>query len=579
KSSEKIDIYLQLSALERGSRNTAKALSYTEEAFKLTTEESAKHLREKVFLEKALIYLQADNTSAALDYAINALVINEKRNDINRLIDSELTIAKIYASDKLYEKALEHLQKAITYSESKKDARYFLALEQKADALFYAEKYGEAVEEYEKLLKQNDTASITTQNRILQKLSIAAKNSNQLDKAIETAQKSLALCEKDKNLEQTAYVANSLGYLYRQKKDLTLSTQYFEKALQNLKAIDKKDHNVLNNIGVTYSNLGKHDEAKRYYMQASNLSKEHPEAYVTSQNYLAVNHYAVGNYRQALQEVQKAIEVGEANKLDEPLAESYLVQQEIYKSMKDLANAQQAYQSYLAKKEAIDKAKNRQSALLQQKRIDAEQKENQIRLAINEQEKQEIEFQRLRLEKEKNEVEIANAAKNLALLAKEAELKESKLRNQALEKERAEQALKIAQKELEEEKKQRQLEELKQKQELQELALKQQELEKKEQQKALELLKKEQELKEREAEEERFRNRIFYAIGFIVLIALIYVTYLLLRVKKQSKVIKQQTEQLDVQNQALKASEEELKQNLEELQVTQEMLQKQKGEL
>jgi serine phosphatase RsbU (regulator of sigma subunit)/tetratricopeptide (TPR) repeat protein len=578
---QKIAYYLQLAAIERNENNIAKSLNYAEEALKIAVQHNVSGAKEEVFLEKSRTYLQKGSSNTALNYAIQALVLHERAENKSQIALVETEIGKIYLQDQIYDKAIQHLQRAADFYVQENKTQTLAnqtTVELLADANLGAKKYEISLQGYENLVAIQEITKATTSNksRVLQKMTVAANHANQVEKAIATAEKHLNLLQSSgngaNNKEEIAYTANSLGYLYRQKKDNANSTKYFTLALENLNAIAKKDKNVLNNIGVTYTNLQKYEEARKYYNQAIASTEKEPAGQAQSYNYLAVNSLLNANYRQALQEVDRAIQISTNANAIEQLAESYLVQSEIYNTMQDAVKSQQAYKLHLAEKQVLDNKQDAEQATLQQKRIQAEQTENEIRLLIASQEKQALELQQLRLENEKKVIETTNAEKTVSLLKKEAELKESKLRNEALEKTRAEQALQIAQKELEDEKRKRQLEELNQKQQLQEFALKQQDLEKKEQQKAIDLLQsqksllqKEKELKELADEEAKFRNRIFYVIASIILAALLYVLFLFSRMKKQQKIIEAQSLRLEAQNHELFAAEEETRQNAEEL--------------
>jgi serine phosphatase RsbU (regulator of sigma subunit)/tetratricopeptide (TPR) repeat protein len=585
---QKITYYLQLAAIERNENNVSKSLNYTEEALKIAVQHNITEAKEQIFLEKARSYLQKGSSNTALNYALQALVMNERSGNKSQIALVETEIGKIYLKEQIYDKAIQHLQRANDFYVQENKTQTLdnqITIELLADANSAAKKHETSLQGYENLAVIQETTKATPndKSRILQKMTAAANNANQIEKAIATAEKHLNILQNTgneaTNKEEIAYTANSLGYLYRQKKDNVNSTKYFAVALENLNAIAKKDENVLNNIGVTYTNLQKYEEAKKYYNQAITITEKEPTRQVQSYNYLAVNSLLNTNYRQALQEVERAIQIGTGANATEQLAESYLVQSEIYNTMQDAIKSQQAYKLYLAEKQVLDNMQDSEKAVLQQKRIQAEQTENEIRLLIASQEKQALELQQLKLENEKKIIETTNAEKTVALLTKEAELKESKLRNEALEKTRAEQALQIAQKELEDEKRKRQLEELNQKQQLQEFSIKQQNLEKKEQQKAIDLLQsqksllqKDKELKELADEEAKFRNSVFYIIASIILVALLYVLFLFSRMKKQQKIIQAQSLRLENQNHELFAAEEESRQNAEELAMINENL-------
>ncbi len=551
--------YLDSARQSRQQKNFEQALSYANTASVLASKNGLDTDRAEVLSEQAQIAFESRST-LTINYALQALILYQKIKQPQKVARMQQLIGRRYVEMGIPEKAALSFEAVKEYYEAEGDTTstdYLYTLEHLADVYAQQNQSIESIPYYQKI-KYVEKAS-TNKIRILQKLIIAAKAANQTGVGLQASKAYLDLLLAQKAAPtDLAYAYNSLGYFTRKDGDKAAAIGYFQQAIQQLRTANINDPAVVQNIGVTYTQMGDYPAAQRQYQLAQSLIKNDPKAQAKNFNYLAVNYLLNAEFEKALKEVEAAITLAEPNKLTEVLADAHFIKFDIYYGLKKTDEAQEAYRKHLDQKgklAAADRIKREQA---QTRRIEAEQNESQIRIAWADRERQDAELQRLRLEQEKANAEALTAEQNLALLSKEAELNKIRLQNEALEKLRATQALQMAEQALEEEKRARQIEELRRTQELQELTLRQQTLEKKEQMKAIELLQKEQAFKEYEAAEEQFRNRIFYVIAAIILLALVYVLFLLSKMRKQKERIAQQ-------NQELVASEEEIKQNMDKV--------------
>jgi len=137
--------------------------------------------------------------------------------------------------------------------------------------------------------------------------------------AVTWSQKAFKLAESEKpdNKELKADLLNDLGLTYGDLGEHQKALEYQEKALELRKELFGEKHpstaNSYNNVGYTYGALGEHRKALEYLEKALELQKElfgekHPST-ATSYNNVGSTYGALGNYQKALEYKEKALEL------------------------------------------------------------------------------------------------------------------------------------------------------------------------------------------------------------------------------------------------------------------------------
>jgi tetratricopeptide (TPR) repeat protein len=123
----------------------------------------------------------------------------------------------------------------------------------KGDALYYQEKYDQAIQYYDKALAidPNDTYALSSKGYALDGL-------GKYEEAIEYYDKALAIDPNDAN------ALNGKGYALGNLGNYTEAVEYLDKAL----AIDPNDANALNGKGLSLDGLGNYTESIQYYDKA-----------------------------------------------------------------------------------------------------------------------------------------------------------------------------------------------------------------------------------------------------------------------------------------------------------------------
>ncbi|WP_338768069.1 tetratricopeptide repeat protein [Bernardetia sp. ABR2-2B] len=533
-------------------------------------------------------YRYQNDYSTALNYAVQAntqfeRVEEDKEKAVLGKAEVFTEIGLLYQNWFAYDKAIENFEKAKQIYKSNNKDKEITELNRKiAHNQFLNGDYEKSEQNYIKLLEEDKkTGNKGLISFSLGKLAIVSRVKHPENSLKYSIEKYNLEVEKGDNLEQVAFAANSIGYLYRQLEQEKEAISYFEKALEALGKIKKKDEVVFNNLGVTYTALKKFSAAQAQYQEALKINEEKNDvaAIAESYNYLGANEYLAAHAQEARAKVGKAIAIAEKNNQQSTLADSYLLLSKIWEYEGDFRQSQEAFKKYTDIKEKLEAATAQEKEELQRQRTEAERQETQLVQYENDREQE-----RLRLEKIRSEAE--KQAKENQLLKSESELRKSEIENAVLQREQTQQALLLAKNELDAAKRKQDIQILENERRENAAQLREQALEAEKQKKEKEILKQQNQLKELENEKERLETAkqksskyIAYLIAIAALVLFGFALFAFIQNKKKNKKIEAQNALLENQkkeivqkHEELQASEEELRQNSEELQTTNEQL-------
>jgi len=569
--------------LEKGNYN--QAIRHAQTALENTTDALG---RGQLLTVISRAYRYQEDYSTALTYAVQATtqfdrVEKDKEKAALGKAEIFIEIGILYQNWLSYDKAIENFEKAKQiYKANQKDKEVIELNRKIAHNQFLNGEYEKSKNNYVKLLEEDKkTGDKVLISFSLGKLAIVSRINNPENSLKYSIEKYNLEVEKGNNYEQVAFAANSIGYLYRQLGKEKEAISYFEKALEALKKIDKKDEIVLNNLGVTYTALKKYPAAQAQYQKALeiNQSKNNVAAIADSYNYLGANEYLAAHDQEAREQVGKAIAIAQKNNQQQALADSYLLLSKIWEYEGDFRQSQEAFKKYTDIKNRLEKEATKQKEELQRQRTDAERQETQLVQYENEREQE-----RLRLEKARSEAE--KQAKENELLKSENELRQSETQNAILQREQTQQALLLAKNELDAAKRKEDIQRLEIERQKNNAKLREQALEAEQQKKEKQLLEQQNKFKDLETEKQRLeaaRQKSSKYIAYLIAVAAIilfgFALFAFIQNKKKNKKIEAQNALLENQkkeitqkHEELQASEEELRQNSEELQTTNEQL-------
>ena len=569
--------------LEKGNYN--QAIRHAQTALETTNDPLG---RGQLLTVISRAYRYQEDYSTALNYAVQATtqfdrVEKDKEKAVLGKAEIFTEIGLLYQNWLSYEKAIENFEKAKQIYKANQKNKEIIELNRKiAHNQFLNGEYEKSEQNYLKLLEEDKkTGDKGLISFSLGKLAIVSRIHSPENSLKYSIEKYNLEVEKGNNYEQVAFAANSIGYLYRQLGKEQEAISYFEKALEALQKINKKDEIVFNNLGVTYTALKKYPAAQIQYEEALkiNQSKNNLAAIADSYNYLGANEYLAAHAQEARVQVGKAIAIAQKSNQQQALADSYLLLSKIWEYEGDFRQSQEAFKKYTDIKTKLEKEAAKQKEDLQRQRTDAEREESQLVQYENEREQERLRVEKLRSESEKQ-------AKENELLKSEGELRKSEIANAILQREQTQQALLLAKSQLDAAKRNEDIQLLEIERQKNNAKLREQALEAEQQKKEKELLEQQNKFKDLETETQRLEaakqkssKYIAYliAVAAIVLFGFALIAFIQNRKKNkkieaQNALLENQKKEITQKHEELQASEEELRQNSEELQTTNEQL-------
>ncbi len=239
------------------------------------------------------------------------------------------------------ERVLEH---AIRHEDHNSEAKAYNLL---AHLKYYQSRLEEALALSQKVIDHpSDSISQTELAKALLVSGMASASLSEYATALNQLQKAEAICLSIDNNQTLADILSAVAFVYYSQKKLESALTIMQKAvtLSRNFSTPVKIGSTLNNIALIQLNLGRPEEALETLNESTELAKE------TSQNLLAytiVNkaevHTYLGNFSQALSDLEKAVSLFIVRDDEIGLVEAYLLLGcEYYPAVNDPINAEQA---------------------------------------------------------------------------------------------------------------------------------------------------------------------------------------------------------------------------------------------
>ncbi|MTI41718.1 tetratricopeptide repeat-containing sensor histidine kinase [Fulvivirga lutimaris] len=499
--------------------------------------------------------------SGSLNYYLQALDVVEKRNDTLNQQWAHHRLGELFHEWNVPEKALVYYNRVLSFRSTelgKEDIKLLnsmgevhLALNQRKKAL---EKYN-SVLEIEKSEGNRDQI-ISTYKKIASIYYQLGDYQNSLQCHFEI----LKINQSLKDSINMAISYNTIGYHYKDLKNLDQSLSYYKAALDLNKQMNRNglnDNNIVSNlinIGVIYQQKGELRDSRRAFNEALKIKERSgtPVEIAVMHNYLATIEVSSGQFRDAEMHTQMAINLLKDTENKRMLATNYKRLSEINQKQNDYKSALENYEKYslvkdsLLYREQVQQAQEKHKSFV----IESAEKESKLNIIDHEMQSLELRNEKINAEKEKQEVE---------LLLREKELQNAALQNEQLDQERQLQSLLLEQQKIDRQRQNQEILLLEQKRDLQNIELQKNELQEKERLRELELKNSQIELQEsdlqlKEAQLEKSSIRQRYLIYATVLalgvIALGILAYLIKqrdnnKLKAQYLEIQKQKEQIE----------------------------------
>jgi len=424
------------------------------------------------------------NLPTALRYALQVLREGSKNQQDSKIIQYEMMIqlGDIYELENLHEQAKIYYQQAITIIGDDFELAEGASLYEKIAKNYFltgkpdsAMVYFSALENLY-LNKKDDKKRVN----LYQKIVNLYKNSNLLNEALTYNEKIKKVIQNDNDPRLLAIINNNIGYIHSILGNHEKALGFFHQTRELCKKEAYVDQAPLfTNIGITYHNLKRSNNAINYLRQAEKELKKSgdPNQEMASLIYtlgvIYLNGNDIYNAKLSIEQAQKnAAKNNNQLLLTDIYATAAKVDEKLYKYESALDN----YQRHLTLRDSflLEERKRQQDLLQQQFLLNRSEKE--IRLMMVQQDIQKLMISQLNLEKDKislksEKLQLENKTKEIELiqLQQERAIQEATIKNKALETERTEQTLRLTAQKLETEQKERILGELRQKEELERL--------------------------------------------------------------------------------------------------------------
>ena len=304
-----------------------KALEYFDKSLRQIEAKNGGEPKDAFFCHykiSAIYFSQGDYAKAMEQCEISAELLKsftDENNSLLAMTHQNLGLINSRLND--YEKAMEHMEKALAIHEFNKDTlkladayhimgTLYLELGKYEDAKTYL---STALAFREKLWGDNHPSVANSYNN----LANVVYSLGDYDKALEYIQKALdikkaVLCENHPDIA-TSY--NNLGLIYNGLGEHQKALECFDKALKIRKTVFGENHPLIaecyNNYGVVYDNLDSLNKALEYFKMSLKirkplLSENHPNIAVS---YTNIGHILsrLGEYDQALEYFMDAVRI------------------------------------------------------------------------------------------------------------------------------------------------------------------------------------------------------------------------------------------------------------------------------
>jgi len=210
-----------------------------QEAYDLAEEQGILSEQARSFNTLGTIYLEAGNFVEAMSYSRKSMEIYEELEDKNGIASVLSVIARVYLSQGIFDKALEH---------------YHMSLRK-------IQECGASKEE------------IATRHM---NIGVCYNSLHRLNLALSSYEYALKIMEESGNRKKLAYLYNNIGTIYGEKEELDKAQEYFHKALDIRQDLGDKPGiaSTLGNQGILHEIHGENESALKCFIRGLELYEE-----------------------------------------------------------------------------------------------------------------------------------------------------------------------------------------------------------------------------------------------------------------------------------------------------------------
>lgn len=515
---------------------------------------SPKKIQGEYLFLAGCVSIQKKDDYNALKFFLEAEHNFKKSKTQQKLTETYFQIALIYFKSKLYNNSVEYFIKTLHSNTNYK----------KTDILNYIGKSYYLTQNYDSaMLYFNQIDSIANINRDTSEQIQALNNIIQINKkqknytnALENYKKILDIYSTKQNNNGIALTLNNIGYNYvllnnykEAEKNLKQSLEYQNK----LNLSPQTQAKTSTNIGVCLQNQNKIKEAIPYFLKAANIWEKLPNKSqeASTYNLIALIYFHNKDLYNAATYSKKSVQTAEISKNTEIKQNCYMTYSLILQNGNDYQNALEYYKKYLQCKDSILFNQRYLQHNLNNKILEFEKIEKNLKLNLANEEIQDILLTQLKLEKEKID-------KENELLRKEQELQQVELSKRKY-------SLLIQKQQNEALLKEKEINDLENKQKLKDIELEKNKIETEKQQQNIALLKTEKEKQQLEIDKNKANKKFYKWILGLFCLILILASIFVIVTSRANKRLNIQQNKIQQQNSELNSQKDEIQSQADEL--------------
>ncbi|QKG79586.1 tetratricopeptide repeat-containing sensor histidine kinase [Tenuifilum thalassicum] len=192
--------------------------------------------------------------------------------------------------------------------------------------------------------------------------SVAQQSTSKVDEWVSLAVK----YEKEGNPNNAAFYYNKVANEYWNKRELKLASEYFNKALENIRKVGnaRGEYVVLNNLGFISTDLQEYDNALNSFNKALDIARTQGERVNICQTYLNISNIYIekGSFADAIKILDKAQTIAQEVNNPKLLRNIYYNYNKSYEGLKNNEKSTEYFNLYavLTKKIQVEEARLRE---------------------------------------------------------------------------------------------------------------------------------------------------------------------------------------------------------------------------
>lgn len=517
---------------------------FANKAIKLAREYSYRKGKADAYRIVADIEYKKKNNPIAVRYLFGSIREYEFLEDYKGSASSKIMIGEIYQQSGLREKALEYYlnaEKELLQAGSKNETDLF---EKIANLYINLQQYEKAYTYFQRLeIFYIEMGDKEKQLAIWDKLIKCTNQMGRFEESLSLNEKILDYQRIHQKKSQELITLSNIGFTYKNLNKYQEAIDFFKQSLTLGNELNGSENPLtMVNIAIVYQNLGDHKNAIDFIQKAERMveQSENISEMAKMDHLVSIIYFKDQDFHNAQVFNKEAIRLARKSKQAKTLEAALLVSSKIYQALFDYENGMLDYREHLRIKDSLLFADQTTKNQILEQQFVIERTEKEIEMLIADEDIKDLEYQRLKLE-------TATQEQELQLFRQNDSIQKITIQNQNLEQNKVIQEKLLAEERLNIEIKDNEILDLKQKEEIQSLEIERQELKQKEQANEITLLNKENEISELNLKKVKARNQFLFWLALLSLVIL-YMVYRGLRyAKKTNKLLVKQNNEIERQ--------------------------------